>query len=112
MSRQKMAPNPSVAPSGYSILSQLNQPMKKITGTLAASDRGRVTTVRIFWPLALVTQSYEASALRKCSLLRDESGDGAWHQVLVEYPTKIMISIVPERINDMGSSAFRGYLAV
>jgi hypothetical protein len=57
ISRQKIAPNPSVSPSGYSTESQLSHPTKKIAGTLPLADFGLVTNVRMFWPCELVTQS-------------------------------------------------------
>jgi hypothetical protein len=48
ISRQKIAPNPSVSPSGYSTESQLSQPTKKIAGTLPLAAFGLVTKIRIF----------------------------------------------------------------
>src|ERR1700682_309659 len=63
-----MAPKPSVSPCGYSTLSQLSQPTKKMTGTLPGSFLGRVTNVRSLSPRVLPTQSYKISAFSKCSL--------------------------------------------
>jgi hypothetical protein len=57
ISRQRIAPKPSVSPLGYSTLSQLSHPTKKIAGTACAADLGRVTNVLIFWPCEFVTQS-------------------------------------------------------
>jgi hypothetical protein len=52
---------------GDSIVSQLNQPTKKIAGTFPLAVFGRVTKVRSFSPRELVTQSYSTVACSKCS---------------------------------------------
>src|SRR5215470_8112780 len=67
MRRQKIAPNASVSPLTYSTESQLSQPTKKMAGTLLVVLLGRVMMVRIFRPLAFVTQSYCAIAFLNCS---------------------------------------------
>jgi hypothetical protein len=51
-------PKPSGEALGYSIVSQLSQPTKKIAGTLPLALFGRVTKVRSFSPRPFVTQSY------------------------------------------------------
>src|SRR6516225_8688166 len=75
MRRPSRMPKPSSGlGSGLSMVSQLNQPTKKIAGTLLLALLGRVMKVRSFSPRLLVTQSYRTSALGKCSRL----GDTCW----------------------------------
>src|SRR6266851_4108483 len=73
MIRRIRAPKPSVSPVGYSTLSQLSQPTKKIAGTFPVLSFGRVMKVRSLSPRLFVTQPYRTSA---CSN-RSRPGCGA-----------------------------------
>src|SRR5882762_7132341 len=55
MRRRIRAPKPSVSPLGYSTLSLLSQPTKKMTGTLPLVFFGRVMKVRSLSPRLLLT---------------------------------------------------------